>query len=188
MDKKTGFILSAALVFALACSVSLGAQPTPIPPAVVIPPTQAFLPTYTPYPTYTPVPSATLPPTAVATATLAIKILPNAEKIEYGKSVSGDTLETTKTWYFIGNADDTINISMAGSYPYFFLHDQDNKSLRGGDMVGPSSCVLNNFVLPYTGVYYVITEQREPRERWGWWGTNYIPQGGQFTLVIEPQP
>jgi hypothetical protein len=180
-------ILTVSLIFVLACSTSLGGGPTAVPP-VVIPPTQAPLPTYTPYPTYTPVPSATLEPTAIATPTLAVKILPNTENIEIGKSVTGDTMQESKTWYFIGNQGDKVNITMSGIYPYFFLHDQDNKSLRGCDEAGPSGCVLIKFALPYTGVYYLTTEQRED-VHWEWWGgTQPRFRGGSFTLIIEPQP
>jgi hypothetical protein len=187
MKTSRVLILTIVLMFVLACSISLGGKPTAVPP-VEIPPTQAALPTYTPYPTYTPVPSATLEPTAVATPTLSVKILPDTEKIEIGKSVVGDTMQGAKTWYFIGNQGDVVDISMSGSYPYFFLHDQDNKSLRGCDEAGSTVCALVNFTLPYTGVYYLITEQREDTHWEWWWGSQRRFRGGPFTLNIEPKP
>jgi hypothetical protein len=70
MDTKRSLILTLSLIFVLACSISMGAKPTAIPP-VAPPPAQVPLPTYTPYPTYTveapPLVQPTIPPTAQAT-------------------------------------------------------------------------------------------------------------------------
>jgi len=69
-------IVTVSLIFALACSVSMGGEPTPVPPAVVIPPAQVPLPTYTPFPTYTVVAPPPVQPTIVVVPPTAPVTLP----------------------------------------------------------------------------------------------------------------
>jgi hypothetical protein len=70
MNTKRSLILAASLIFILACSVSMGSEPTPVKPSLPPPQQPVILPTYTPYPTYTvqaPPPASPIPPTAQAT-------------------------------------------------------------------------------------------------------------------------
>jgi hypothetical protein len=192
-------ILTVSLIFVLACSVSMGAEPTPVPPPPVNPP-QAVLPTYTPYPTYTVVapspppailPSATVPPTSSAPRLTQEFLTP-------GKGVDGTTYSAAKMYTFDGQAGQTVEIILVGvnNYQTFSIRDEKNEGLIGCNIDTQTTCAIRNFKLPYTGIYYVLVDRTDSPEyakycENKWHGSSQAPVwcyiGGPYSITLNFQ-
>jgi hypothetical protein len=163
MNKTRLLVLIVGVSLVLACAVAIGPEsPTTVPQGQsTLPP----LPTYTPYPTYTPVPPQnTLVPPPQPTATSgSSSISPKypATLLEPNDTQSGNTKLADELYYFVGQAGKRVTITVIGDprYQTFSLRDSDNKGLVGCDITTQTICIIKEYVLPYSGVYYVLVDR-----------------------------
>ena len=199
MNKNIVLVLTSATVFILACSIVF-TPPVTEPPA-------AALSTYTPLATYTPLPTYTAVPITVTVQvapTATIKVSPTAnispkfpsELIKPNIMTYGDTTLANDMWYFIAQAGQNFYATSSGeNFPQSYsLRDETNNGLIGCDPGGGKTCIIANYKLPYSGLYYILVD-RNLDERYKKSATctsnppfpNWCYRGGKYTITITVQ-
>ena len=150
----------ASLILVMACSFSTGTGATP-DPIDANPPQQAVLPTYTPYPTYTPLAPQVEPETATATESASEPPKFDAILLQPGRTGSGSTKYASVLYYFKGRQGQSVSLVLIGEprYQEFSLRDADNKGIKGCDVSGQTKCIILNYSLPGSGVFYVLVDR-----------------------------
>lgn len=199
MSKHIPLVLALAMAFVLACSVFTSPPVTEVPVAVLS--TFTPLATYTPLPTYTAVPveaTVYVAPTATIKASPTANISPKfpSELIKPNIMTYGDTTLANDMWYFIAQAGQNFYATSSGEnyHQSYSLRDDTNDGLIGCDLGGGKTCVIANFKLPYSGLYYILVD-RTLEERYKKSATctsnppfpNWCFRGGKYTITITIQ-
>jgi len=148
--------------------------------SLYVPPTPTVTEAITPSPTPSPAPSATPSPPPPASPT------PAGVAIRYGDSVVGEisSPEELDDWTFSGEAGDLVTIRMlqegsASLPPWLRLADPGGTELRTEcQNAGPPEARIQNFELPFAGVYTITAA--------GCYGDS--TGGYTLTLSLKPPP